>query len=422
MANETASWIGFGLLLLCAFSSPYIVRLFFSISKGLQSLGVPVFILRELRRHLLWPITLNVSLLFIFLAFFVALPVWDNAGGGLVSLEEGLFAVYLFVQWVALMVFIHRLFSFCRSVLQIFLKLYNIHRSTRAIVFETFAVVTFFAFVFVFLATFGAFVGNGANNAISESIIGVITRLNFLTATILIALAPVLRDAVAGFTIYGDALFQEGDMIEITGICPIGRVEGLELRSTLVRLLDKTLLHLHNRTVLRRPLVNYSKRSKLVLQLKVPLPKDISSRTLRLLIKEVEGAIFEGNISKSERTFPIDKMLQFNNSSEHDHCTVNDELIDVDMKYDDSHHHDNRLHASVSVDDTVTLIIQAKLSEKGFVGDHKQRTNLMLVVIEVLQKYKIDPRAPATFGYLDTVDTSTLGYISTFESIRNREE
>mmetsp|Transcript_17545 Transcript_17545/g.22963 ORF Transcript_17545/g.22963 Transcript_17545/m.22963 type:complete len:410 (-) Transcript_17545:1052-2281(-) len=399
---NTSQVVGFGLLLLCTVTSPYISRLMFTVFDGLQNAGAPLFLLRETKRLLLYPVTLLLALMFIYFAIFVLLPQVSNGSKPIVQV---LFSVYLFFLWVAFMLFIYRSFLLAISFTTFVMQQKRVTQSTRYIVFEIIWIVVALSFVAILLSSFGGIVLNSSSTVTSD-LLQLIFKLNFLTATGIVAMAPVFRDAVAGLTIHMDDLFKKGDTIEITGVCPIGIVEDLYLRTAKVRLLDKTLLHLPNRFILRRPLVNFSKRSSIVMEMRIPLEKDTPSRVLRLFIQDVETALNadNGKEKESNRTEAHSYHEEENNET----------ALLVDHAVPKS-----AFQVTVSLDDTVTLVISVGLSERGFVGDHKERTNLMLSTIEIMQNFNLRPRGAATFKFVsmeEIPDSSTLGYYKTLKS------
>eukprot|EP00924_Labyrinthula_sp_SR-Ha-C_P008142 snap_masked-scaffold_11-processed-gene-4.13-mRNA-1 protein AED:1.00 eAED:1.00 QI:0/0/0/0/1/1/2/0/368 len=283
--------IGFGLLLLCSAGSTYFSKLLFNDPRIPQSSFLFV------REHLELPVTLLLALLFLYLSIFIVFP-WGYWGSFLSSIEN------IFRFWFNICLFLVGIFSLSRTagashaVVNDFSAFYKISEQTAAVISEAVAISGVLFVFFVSLALFGTIFSDGESNtsSVSETVVTLATRLNVLTASFVIAAAPVFRDIIAGLTIFAEGMVHSGDLIRLPGVLDdVGKVKRFKLRYMIIELKDKSVLYLPNRYLLAHPTENFSMSEKWMFQVRFHTQTEVlGERTiLALFEKEVDGYLKE---------------------------------------------------------------------------------------------------------------------------------
>jgi len=106
-----------------------------------------------------------------------------------------------------------------------------------------------------------------------------LTGLGIAGAAVALSAQDLIRNVIAGINIAGERRFREGDWINF-GDGTDGIVEKLQLRSTVIRKFDQSVIHVPNADLANQPLTNFSTRDRRRLQWKVGVPFETGTAKL----------------------------------------------------------------------------------------------------------------------------------------------
>lgn len=93
---------------------------------------------------------------------------------------------------------------------------------------------------------------------VGVEITGLLFSVTIISAVLVLVLAPIATDFVAGFLILLNRPYEVGDLIELIDADERGYVEDITLRFTRIALLENTYLVVPNSTIYERDVINYS--------------------------------------------------------------------------------------------------------------------------------------------------------------------
>jgi small-conductance mechanosensitive channel len=100
-----------------------------------------------------------------------------------------------------------------------------------------------------------------------------------------LAAQPTLQNMIAGFTLFADSPLSVGDFCRYGD--KLGTVEGVGLRSTRIRSLDRTLVSIPNTVFADMQLENFSMRDRILLRTTIGLRYETTADQLRYVLSEI---------------------------------------------------------------------------------------------------------------------------------------
>ena len=107
-----------------------------------------------------------------------------------------------------------------------------------------------------------------------------LTGLGIVGAAVALAAQDLIRNLIAGVNIASEKRFAEGDWVNF-GVGTDGIVEKLQLRSTVIRKFDRSVIHVPNSELANAPLTNFSSRAVRRLRWKIGVPFDTDPEHIR---------------------------------------------------------------------------------------------------------------------------------------------
>lgn len=132
-----------------------------------------------------------------------------------------------------------------------------------------------------------------------------LTGMGMAGAAVALALQDYLKNLMGGFNNAAERRFRVGDLICVEGLVE-GVVESVELRSTLLRRLDSSPVHVPNSELANAAIINHGRRLRYRIYLKVALTYDTPVEILREISSRVKRYI-----EQSEQFVPADEANQF---------------------------------------------------------------------------------------------------------------
>jgi small-conductance mechanosensitive channel len=120
---------------------------------------------------------------------------------------------------------------------------------------------------------------------------GVLTGLGVGGVAVAFAARDTVSNMMGGGLLMADRPFQRGDMIEVDGT--LATVEQVGLRSTKLRSLDDTLLHVPNAQLSDRTIANWGKRRRRKLALTVGLTYDTPREKLGTFVQRLRQVLLD---------------------------------------------------------------------------------------------------------------------------------
>jgi small-conductance mechanosensitive channel len=266
-------WVLFGVAMLVAASSRYISRIIFSIVSAFEK---DALVGKALKAHLEYPLTLALLTGFLYLGCVVFVP-WSYNFRALFIVVQ---AICRFLCWCAIWYACLRTLDLLVVLIPIAMSNYRLDANTRRGLVEGLRIVEFvvmFIISIVLLVTIPV----DYSQQILLDILTLFTRINAVTGVIAVALAPVLRDLVAGLTLLVDGDVRVNNYVQIWGVAPPGRVLEIRLRVTVIRVWpDDFVLFIPNSKMMRFPIINFSEQTPRV-QIRISLARDTQPSTLR---------------------------------------------------------------------------------------------------------------------------------------------
>ncbi|MDX2189245.1 MAG: mechanosensitive ion channel [Bacteroidota bacterium] len=125
----------------------------------------------------------------------------------------------------------------------------------------------------------------------------VITGLGIGGVAVALAGKETLENLLASFSIFADKPFIAGDLIKVGDFT--GNVESVGFRTTRIRTLDKSLVTIPNKQLIDQPLENLSARKYHRANFKVGLPVNVSEKTIKTIIGNIENEISSNPLTDS---------------------------------------------------------------------------------------------------------------------------
>ena len=134
------------------------------------------------------------------------------------------------------------------------------------------------------------------------NISGFITGLGISGVVITLAAQDTAKSMIGGLALFIDKPFKTGDYIKVGDY--EGTVEDIKFRSTSIRTIENSVLHIPNSEVASLAIINYSEMEKrryytrLTLELDTPLEKvEMTRRKIEEMLRKREDIIQDGSIS-----------------------------------------------------------------------------------------------------------------------------
>jgi len=249
------------------------------------------------------------------------------------------------ICWIVIFIACLRVTQFALVLIEFVMTRYGVEKYIRRGVIEFLGIVRLIALVIIFVVLIVSFTGNTVDTTRSLSIFG---NINVVTATLVVMFSPIFRSLAAGLTVLSDRFVKGGQAVELYGVTPIGRVLAVQLRETRIKSFkDGAVLHVPNLLFSRYASVNGSIRSR----------------------PDAPGTMV--NTTKVQIRFPI--------SYESDVTTLR-ALIFTQAPH----------QTTVVLNDDLVLTFEK--TEVPLTEAAAERTRLMLDVMELLQKHKIQLR------------------------------
>lgn len=420
-------WILTGVLVFLYAASPYLSKLLFSVFMNVLDNRIPDYLKKRVRKQLELPVSLLISFAFLYLAVFVALP-WETYSvdfAVLDTIRAVLRTIFNIVLFFMVVFVTQRIMYTIYIALVALADFYHIGENTLAVMKEVFGIISVLTILGVTLITMVEIFQDSEpeDKSVTRTIVALVTGLNFLTASFVIAAAPVFRDIIAGLTVFFEGHIHSGDRIEIPGVMnEIGKVSLFTLRNTLVRFRDKSVVTIPNRYFLTYPTINYSNPTTSFMQISMSLlevfqqGKDGAQQAeketavnplkdkkqLRALLKTLETSVRRQLAGKVREEVKIDVTeaipIGAKSQPEDDVFKGEEENVGANLsvhKAGAKKHDENELSdVSVFVDDNLTLFIRLKyrLPERHvMISNYTLRSQLVCLVTEELQLFQASP-------------------------------
>ena len=144
-----------------------------------------------------------------------------------------------------------------------------------------------------------------------------LTGLGIAGAAIALAAQDLIRNLIAGLNIAAEQRFQEGDWVNF-GQGTDGIVEKMQLRSTVIRKFDRSVIHVPNAELANKPMTNFSSRESRRLHWTV----GVSFKTDESKLKEICKGIAE-YIESSGHFLPANEAHQYVSVYSIEECWMN---------------------------------------------------------------------------------------------------
>lgn len=142
-----------------------------------------------------------------------------------------------------------------------------------------------------------------------------LTGMGVAGAAVALAAQDYLKNLMGGFNNAAERRFHVGELISAEGLVK-GRVESVSLRSTVIRRLDTTIVHVPNSELANAAIINLDRRKYRRIYWKVSLVFTSSVETLRDICKQVEQYIDDSNyFVPADRANRFVRIDSFNDSS-----------------------------------------------------------------------------------------------------------
>ncbi|MFW2439682.1 MAG: mechanosensitive ion channel family protein [Arenicellales bacterium] len=145
-----------------------------------------------------------------------------------------------------------------------------------------------------------------------------LTGMGVAGAAVALAAQDYLKNLMGGFNNAAERRFHVGEMIEVEGLV-LGRVESVSLRSTVIRRLDTSPVHVPNSELANAAIINLDRRIYRRIYWNISLTYASSIDTLREICQRIEQYIDD-----SDHFVPADKASRFVRID-----TFNDSSIDM---------------------------------------------------------------------------------------------
>ena len=247
VANLAVAWTLFAVMLFFTATSRYIAKLIFALTSTLP-MGW------ALKSRLESPLTWALVVLFTYFAIYFV--PW---AASLAWLESALYVVNRFFAWIVIFYACLAITNLVVDVLAEVLYIRRVEPSIRQGVVEAVRLLQILALFFILIVLLTTLPPDYSPETVRRAL-SLFTRINVVTGVLVFSLAPVLRDLVAGLTVYSDEPYRIGDVVSVPGCASKGVVEEIRLRVTTLRLPDDSVLFVPNTKVLKFPTVNESPR------------------------------------------------------------------------------------------------------------------------------------------------------------------
>lgn len=129
-------------------------------------------------------------------------------------------------------------------------------------------------------------------------ITGIIAGLGIGGVVITLAAQDTAKSLIGGIAIFLDKPFKIGDYIKVGEY--EGTVEDIKFRSTNIRTLDNSVLHIPNSEVSISAVINYSEIKKRRIYAKITINKDIEIEKIKKLENKIQNMLMGNNIVEKE--------------------------------------------------------------------------------------------------------------------------
>ena len=118
---------------------------------------------------------------------------------------------------------------------------------------------------------------------------GIVAGLGVGGLAIALAAQPTIENLIGGMNLFADKPMRVGDLCMYGG--EIGTVEGIGIRSTRIRGLDRTLTTIPNGALARMPIVNFTQRDRMLIKAVIGVRYETSPEQLRYLLVKLREVL-----------------------------------------------------------------------------------------------------------------------------------
>ena len=270
-------WVLFAVAILLSASSKFLARIIFFIVSAFEK---RVILARALKKHMEHPLSLGMQAGFLFLGVVVFIP-WTAP---VIVVQEICAAIARFLCWCAIWYACFCFLNMLVELLPAMLRSTKLEESARTGLVEA-AIIVEFVIMFVITVVLLVTIPASYNSETLTDILTLFTKINIVTGVLAVALAPIMRDLVAGLTLFVDGNIKVHDFVHIWGVAPPGLVERISLRVTVLRVWPEDfLIFIPNNKLLRFPAVVFSSKPHKV-RVALPLALDTSPEKLRQALR-----------------------------------------------------------------------------------------------------------------------------------------
>jgi MscS family membrane protein len=114
---------------------------------------------------------------------------------------------------------------------------------------------------------------------------GIVAGLGVGGVAIALAAQPTVENLIGGLSLFADKPIRVGDFFRYGA--DIGTVEGIGIRSTRIRGIDRTLTTIPNAVLSRMPVVNFARRDRLLIKATIGVRYETGAEQLRFLLVKI---------------------------------------------------------------------------------------------------------------------------------------
>jgi len=267
------SWVLFAVTMLVVFVAKYISRLVFSVVSGFEK---QVVFARALKKHMELPLTLGLITGFLYLGCVILIP-WSAPVAFIYIIVA---AICRFFCWCAIWYACYCTLNLIVELLPLIFHLSNLDSSAKHGLVEGATILEYIIMFIISIVLLVSIPADYSTQTLTD-ILTLFTRINVVTGVLVAALAPIMRDLVAGLTMVIDRQLKVNDFVHVWGVAPPGRILEIRLRVTVIRVWpDDFVVYVPNSKFLRFPVIDYTTH-QVHIQVKLPLALDTDPVKIR---------------------------------------------------------------------------------------------------------------------------------------------